>query len=137
MTDEDIQTRTDAHVWCEAGFGYFRGGGFSSQFCTTGAMPVTMARLNMVEGIGPVLQIAEGYTVDLPDEVNKTLLDRTDPTWPSTWFAPILTGKGAFTDVYAVMANWGANHGAWTYGHVGADLITCLLYTSPSPRDVP
>ena len=124
ITEADANACLEATRWAAANLGYFRGGGFSSQFSTTGAMPVTMARLNMVEGIGPVLQIAEGYTVDLPDEVNKTLLDRTDPTWPSTWFAPILTGKGAFTDVYAVMANWGANHGAWTYGHVGADLIT-------------
>ena len=124
ITEADANACLEATRWAAANLGYFRGGGFSSQFSTTGAMPVTMARLNMVEGIGPVLQIAEGYTVDLPDEVNKTLLDRTDPTWPSTWFAPILTGKGPFTDVYSVMANWGANHGAWTYGHVGADLIT-------------
>lgn len=124
MTSEDVSACLEATRWAPANLGYFRGGGFSSQFSTTGAMPVTMARLNMVEGIGPVLQIAEGYTVDLPSEVDKTLLDRTDPTWPSTWFTPILTGEGAFTDVYSVMANWGANHGAFTYGHVGADLIT-------------
>lgn len=93
ITEADANACLEATRWAAANLGYFRGGGFSSQFSTTGAMPVTMARLNMVEGIGPVLQIAEGYTVDLPDEVNKTLLDRTDPTWPSTWFAPILTGK--------------------------------------------
>ena len=132
ITEADANACLEATRWAAANLGYFRGGGFSSQFSTTGAMPVTMARLNMVEGIGPVLQIAEGYTVDLPDEVNKTLLDRTDPTWPSTWFAPILTGKGAFTDVYAVMANWGANHGAISYGHIGADLITlCSMLRIP------
>ena len=87
-------------------------------------MPVTMIRLNLIDGLGPILQIAEGYTVDLPEKVNHTLLHRTNPTWPSTWFAPVLTGEGAFTDVYSVMANWGANHGSFCYGHRGADLIT-------------
>ena len=139
MTSEDVSACLEATRWAPANLGYFRGGGFSSQFSTTGAMPVTMARLNMVEGIGPVLQIAEGYTVDLPSEVDKTLLDRTDPTWPSTWFTPILTGEGAFTDVYSVMANWGANHGAFTYGHVGADLITLasMLRIPVSLHNVP
>lgn len=120
----DVEACLAATRWAPANLGYFRGGGFSSQFSTTGAMPVTMVRLNMAEGLGPFLQIAEGYTVDLPAAVDKTLLDRTDPTWPSTWFAPRLTGHGAFTDVYRVMASWGANHGAFTYGHVGADLVT-------------
>ncbi|MBS5481145.1 MAG: L-fucose isomerase [Acutalibacteraceae bacterium] len=124
ITEKDADECLKATRWAPANLGYFRGGGFSSQFSTTGEMPVTMVRLNMVEGIGPVLQVAEGYTVDLPADVDKTLLDRTDPTWPSTWFAPRLTGKGAFKDVYSVMANWGANHGAWTYGHVGADVLT-------------
>lgn len=87
-------------------------------------MPVTMLRVNIVEGIGPVLQIAEGYTVDLPDDIHETLDKRTDPSWPTTWFAPTLTGKGAFKDVYSVMANWGANHGVTVYGHVGGELIT-------------
>ena len=87
-------------------------------------MPVTMSRLNLIDGLGPVLQIAEGYTVELPGNVHEILDKRTDPTWPTTWFAPRLTGKGAFTDVYSVMANWGANHGAFSYGHIGADLIT-------------
>lgn len=87
-------------------------------------MPVTMLRFNIVEGIGPVLQIAEGWTADLPDEIHNTIDKRTDPTWPTTWFCPRLTGQGAFTDVYSVMANWGANHGVTVYGHVGADLIT-------------
>ena len=124
ITEAEADACLQATRWAPANLGYFRGGGFSSQFSTTGAMPVTMARLNMVEGIGPVLQIAEGYTVDLPVDVDKTLLDRTDPTWPSTWFAPKLTGEGSFKDVYSVMANWGANHGAFTYGHVGDELIT-------------
>ena len=87
-------------------------------------MPVTISRVNLVKGLGPVLQIAEGWTVELPQKVHKILSDRTDPTWPTTWFTPRLTGKGAFTDVYSVMANWGANHSASSYGHIGADLIT-------------
>ncbi len=124
VTNADIKAMLQNTRWAPANQSYFRGGGFSSQYSTVGIMPITMARVNLIEGLGPVLQIAQGYTVDLPKEVNKVLLDRTDPTWPSTWFAPILTGEGAFTDVYSVMANWGANHGAFTYGHVGADLIT-------------
>jgi L-fucose isomerase len=87
-------------------------------------MPVTMSRLNLIKGLGPVLQLAEGYTVDLPAKVHDTLLQRTNPTWPTTWFAPKLTGQGAFRDVYSVMNNWGANHGAISYGHIGADLIS-------------
>jgi L-fucose isomerase len=87
-------------------------------------MPVTMSRVNLVKGVGPVLQIAEGYTIDLPKNVHDTLVERTNPTWPTTWFVPNLTGSGAFKDVYSVMANWGANHGAFCYGHVGADLIS-------------
>lgn len=121
---KDIDSMTAATKWSPASLGYFRGGGYSSTFKTEAEMPVTMARLNIVKGIGPVLQIAEGYTVLLPDKAHKNLLERTDPTWPSTWFAPIVTGEGAFKDVYSVMANWGANHGAFTYGHVGAELIT-------------
>lgn len=124
ITEEDVKACLEATEWCPADLGYFRGGGFSSTFQTKGVMPVTMLRINLVAGVGPVLQLAEGYTVDLPEDVDKTLLQRTDPTWPSTWFAPRLTGKGAFTDVYSVMANWGANHGAFTYGHVGADILT-------------
>ena len=85
---------------------------------------MTMCRMNLVDGLGPVLQIAEGYTVELEEDVNRVLWDRTDPGWPCTWFAPILTGKGAFRDVYSVMANWGANHGSFTYGHIGRDLVT-------------
>lgn len=124
MTQADIDACLAATDWCRANYEYFRGGGFSSHFRCRAEMPVTMLRVNIVEGIGPVMQIAEGYTADLPDEIHSRLDSRTDPTWPSTWFAPRLTGKGAFRDVYTVMANWGANHGVTVYGHVGADLIT-------------
>jgi L-fucose isomerase len=110
--------------WCPADLGYFRGGGYSSQFKTSGEMPVTMSRINLVKGIGPVLQIAEGWTVELPDDVHQVLDKRTNPTWPTTWFVPRLANNDAFKDVYSVMANWGANHGAISYGHIGADLIT-------------
>ncbi len=110
--------------WCPADLGYFRGGGFSSLFKTAGEMPVTMSRINLVKGIGPVLQIAEGWTVELPDDIHSVLDKRTSPTWPTTWFAPRLADNDAFKDVYSVMANWGANHGAISYGHIGADLIT-------------
>lgn len=110
--------------WCPASLGYFRGGGYSSQFRTAGEMPVTMCRVNLSKGLGPVLQIAEGWTAVLPEEIHSALDKRTDPTWPTTWFVPRTTGAGAFKDVYSVMANWGANHGAISYGHIGADLIT-------------
>ena len=111
-------------TWYPANTGYFRGGGFSSGFLTKGSMPVTMIRLNLVKGLGPVLQFAEGWTVDFPQHVYETLNERTDPTWPTHWFVPRVTGQGAFSDVYSVMANWGANHGAISYGHIGADLIS-------------
>ncbi len=124
VTAAEVGKCLDATLWREASLGYFRGGGYSSDFLTRGGMAVTMSRINLVKGLGPVLQIAEGYTVDLEDDVHDTLDNRTDPTWPTTWFAPILTGKGVFRDVYSVMANWGANHGAISYGHIGADLIT-------------
>lgn len=124
MTDKDIEACLKATDWCRANYEYFRGGGFSSHFRTRAEMPITMLRINIIDGIGPVLQIAEGYTCDLPDEIHEPLDKRTDPTWPTTWFAPRLTGKGAFKDVYSVMANWGANHGATVHGHVGAELIT-------------
>lgn len=114
----------DATEWCMAVDEYFRGGGYSSKFLTAGGVPFTMTRLNLVKGVGPVLQIAEGWSVDLPKDVHDTIDRRTDRTWPTTWFAPRLTGKGAFSDVYSVMANWGANHGVLTVGHVGADFIT-------------
>ena len=124
MTDADIAACLDATDWCRADYKYFRGGGFSSHFRCRAEMPVTMLRFNIVEGIGPVLQLAEGYTADLPDEIHGIIDRRTDPTWPTTWFCPRLTGENAFSDVYSVMANWGANHGVTVYGHVGADLIT-------------
>lgn len=124
MTDKDISACLDATDWCHADFEYFRGGGYSSHFRCRAEMPVTMLRFNIVEGMGPVLQIAEGSTCDLPDEIHNVIDKRTDPTWPTIWFAPRLTGRGAFKDVYSVMANWGANHGVTVFGHVGADLIT-------------
>lgn len=124
MTDADVNACLEATDWCRANYEYFRGGGFSSHFRCTAEMPVTMLRVNIVEGVGPVLQIAEGWTANLPDDVHTPIDKRTDPTWPTTWFVPRLTGKGAFADVYSVMANWGANHGVTVYGHVGADLIT-------------
>jgi L-fucose isomerase len=109
--------------WCQA-VDYFKGGGFSSQFLTDGQMPVTMTRINLAKGLGPVIQIAEGWTIQLPETVHDVLDKRTDPTWPTTWFVPRTNGTGHFKDVYSVMANWGANHGAISYGHIGADLIT-------------
>ncbi len=124
VTPEDAVNCLEAVQWRAADVGYFRGGGFSSDFLTKGGMPVTMSRINLIKGLGPFLQIAEGYTVDLPSDMHDILDKRTNPTWPTTWFAPRLTGAGAFKDVYSVMANWGANHGAISYGHIGADLIT-------------
>ena len=123
IAPEEAAKCLDATTWYPASLGYFRGGGFSSGFLTRGGMPVTMSRVNLIKGLGPVLQIAEGYTVELPDDVYHTLNERTDPTWPTHWFVPNLTGSGPFKDVYSVMYNWGANHGALSYGHVGADLI--------------
>lgn len=124
MTDEDVSACLAATDWCRANYEYFRGGGFSSHFRCRAEMPVTMLRVNVVDGIGPVMQIAEGWTAGLPDEIHHVIDKRTDPSWPTTWFVPKLTGKGSFADVYSVMANWGANHGVTVYGHVGADLIT-------------
>ncbi|NMC42065.1 MAG: L-fucose isomerase [Bacteroidales bacterium] len=124
ITQKDVEECLKATVWPPADTGYFRGGGFSSQFDTKGVMPITIMRINLVKGLGPVLQLAEGWTVELPSEMHRILSERTSPTWPTTWFAPRLTGKGAFADVYSVMANWGANHCASGYGHIGADLIT-------------
>ena len=132
MTDADCDEIMKNVTWNYADLGYFRGGGFSSRFCTDAEMPVTMIRLNLVKGLGPMLQIAEGWTVRLPEEVNEILWKRTDYTWPSTWFAPRITGKGAFKSAYDVMNNWGANHGAISYGHIGADLITmCSMLRIP------
>lgn len=132
MTDKDIDVCMSATTWPYADLGYFRGGGYSSRFVTKAEMPATMMRLNMVKGLGPVMQIAEGWTVALPDEVTDKLWKRTDYTWPCTWFAPRVTGKGAFKTAYDVMNNWGANHGAISYGHIGADLITmCSMLRIP------
>jgi len=124
ITAKEVEKCLSVTNWYPASVEYFRGGGFSSGFLTRGQMPVTMSRINLVKGLGPALQIAEGYTVDLPEDVYNTLNERTDPTWPTHWFVPNLTGSGPFRDVYSVMYNWGANHGAVSYGHIGADLIT-------------
>ncbi len=123
-TQEDITQCMKATQWCAAVHEYFRGGGFSSKFLTEGGVPFTVSRINLIDGLGPTLQIAEGWSVSLPEEIHKTLDDRTDNSWPTTWFAPRLTGEGAFSDVYSVMANWGANHGVLTVGHVGSDFMT-------------
>ncbi len=132
VTEEDQEAILKATTWNAADFGYFRGGGFSSRFVTEAEMPVTMIRLNLVKGLGPMLQIAEGWTVKLPEEVTDVLWKRTDYTWPCTWFAPRTTGEGAFKTAYDVMNNWGANHGAISYGHIGADLITmCSMLRIP------
>ncbi|MDP9050542.1 MAG: L-fucose isomerase [Acidobacteriota bacterium] len=124
VTPADAEACLAATEWCPAIAEYFRGGGLSSCFLTKGGVPFTLFRLNLVKGIGPVLQVAEGWSVSLPSAAHKTLSDRTNPSWPTTWFAPRLTGQGPFLDVYSVMANWGANHGVLTVGHVGKDLIT-------------
>ena len=124
ISEDEAQKCLDNTKWPPAVKEYFRGGGYSSQFKTDGEMPVTMCRINLVKGVGPVLQIAEGWTAVIDSEIHKILDERTDPTWPTTWFAPRINGNGAFKDVYSVMANWGANHGAISYGHIGADLIT-------------
>lgn len=132
VTEEDQKAIMEATRWCAADNGYFRGGGFSSRFETRCQMPVTMIRLNLVKGLGPMLQICEGWTVELPEEVSDKLWKVTDYTWPCTWFAPRTTGEGAFTTAYDVMNNWGANHGAISYGHIGADLITmCSILRIP------
>jgi L-fucose isomerase len=124
LTKEEAGASLDAVDWRYGSLGYFRGGGYSSDFISDGDMPCTMSRLNLVKGVGPVLQIAEGQTVSVPADAHDKMDKRTDPTWPTTWFAPRITGSGPFEDVYSVMANWGANHGAISYGHIGADLIT-------------
>ena len=132
VTDKDIDAMMNATTWPYADLGYFRGGGYSSRFVTRAEMPATMIRLNLIKGLGPVLQIVEGWTVKLPDDVTDRLWKRTDYTWPCTWFTPRVTGKGAFKSAYDVMNNWGANHGAISYGHIGADLITmCSILRVP------
>ncbi|MGP0585958.1 L-fucose isomerase [Paenibacillus timonensis] len=139
ISDEEVDRMLQATQFRPASLEYFRGGGFSTDYLTRGGMPMTMTRLNLVKGLGPVLQIAEGYSVDLPEQVHDTLDKRTDPTWPSTWFAPNLTGSGAFASVYDVMDHWGANHGVISYGHIGADLITLasILRIPVSMHNVP
>ncbi len=124
LTQEDCQAALDATTFHPATYEYFPGGGFSTHFRSAGEVPVTMCRINLVDGLGPVIQIAEGWSVELPDDVATTIENRTDRAWPTTWFVPNLTGEGAFTTVYDVMNAWGANHGAITYGHIGARLIT-------------
>ncbi len=132
VTEEDQEAILNATTWNYADLGYFRGGGYSSRYVTKSEMPATMIRLNLVKGLGPMLQICEGYTLNLPEEVSDKLWKRTDYTWPCTWFAPRTTGKGHFTTAYDVMNNWGANHGAISYGHIGADLITlCSILRIP------
>ncbi len=123
ISDAEVNECLKHTTWPSAVYEYFRGGGYSSEFTTRGNMPLTMMRVNLIKGLVPVLQIAEGWSVELSDDMNSKLVERTNPTWPTTWFAPRLNGKGAFTDVYSVMNNWGANHGAISYGHIGADLI--------------
>ena len=124
ITEDDVARCLAETSWAPAIDEYFRGGGYSSNFLTLGGMPITLSRINLVKGLGPVLQLAEGHTAELPEKVHQALDLRTNPSWPTTWFVPRLTGKGNFTDVYSVMANWGANHGAFSYGHIGAELIS-------------
>jgi L-fucose isomerase len=121
---EEVDRCLSATTWHAGMTEYFRGGGWSTRFQTRGEMPMTMCRVNLVKGMGPVLQIAEGYSIELPDDVHEILDERTNPTWPTTWFVPTVTDEGPFRDVYTVMSNWGANHGAISYGHIGADLIS-------------
>lgn len=139
ITHQEAEACLNATQWCPAVHEYFRGGGFSSCFLTRGGIPFTMTRVNMVKGIGPVLQIAEGWSVELPGDIHRILNERTDSTWPTTWFAPRLTGLGPFRDVWSVMSNWGANHGVLTAGHVGADFITLasMLRIPVSMHNVP
>jgi L-fucose isomerase len=124
ITTEEVGECLNATTWYPAMIEYFRGGGYSSGFLTRGGMPVTMSRVNLIKGLGPAMQIAEGYSVELPEDAHRLLNERTNPTWPTTWFVPNLTGSGPFNDVYSVMYNWGANHAAVSYGHIGGDLIT-------------
>ena len=124
ITEDEVEECLNATTWYPANLDYFRGSGYSSNFLSEGGMPVTMSRINIVDGLGPVIQIAEGWTVEIDAEIHQVLNERTDKAWPTTWFVPRLTDKPAFSDVYSVMNNWGANHGAISYGHIGQDLIT-------------
>jgi L-fucose isomerase len=139
IDEAEVARALEATTWYPANTGYFRGGGFSSKFVSRGGMPVTMSRINLVAGVGPVLQLAQGWTVDLPPDVHRALDERTDPTWPTHWFVPELTRGGPFRDVYSVMAQWGANHGAISYGHIGGDLISLasLLRIPVNMHNVP
>jgi L-fucose isomerase len=139
ITEDEVAKCLAATSWPAAIYEYFRGGGFSSCYLSRGGMPMTMCRLSLVKGLGPVLQIAEGWSVELPAKIHKTLDERTNASWPTTWFAPNLTGKGPFADVYSVMNNWSANHGAISHGHIGADLITLasLLRIPVAMHNVP
>jgi L-fucose isomerase len=139
ITPDEVDKCLGATTWYPARLEYFRGGGYSSGFLSHGGMPVTMSRINLVRGLGPTMQIAEGYTVNLPERVHKVLNERTDPTWPTTWFVPNLNGSGPFRDVYSVMYNWGANHAAVSYGHIGHELITLasMLRIPVSMHNVP
>ena len=139
ITGEDMQKCLGKTTWYPAKTEYFRGGGFSSGFLTRGGMPLTMSRVNIIRGLGPVMQIAEGNSVTLPPSVHERLNERTDPTWPTTWFVPNLSTKYPFDSVYSVMNNWGANHGALSYGHIGHDLITmaAILRIPVSMHNVP
>jgi L-fucose isomerase len=132
ISPEEAGACLEATTWHAGSLGYFRGGGWSTRFTTRGGMPVTMCRINLVQGLGPAMQIAEGWTVELPENVHEILNERTDPTWPTTWFVPRTTGAGPFRDVYTVMNNWGANHGAIGYGHFGADIVSlCAMLRLP------
>ena len=124
ITPDEAGKCLQATKWCPAIYEYFHGGGFSTHFRTRGGMPITAARINLIKGLGPALQIAEGVTIELPESVHDALDQRTNPTWPTTWFVPRTTGRGAFGDVYTVMNNWGANHCAFSCGHIGDELIT-------------
>ena len=139
ITPNEVEKCLKATTWYPAMTEYFRGGGFSSTFLTRGGMPVTMYRINLVKGLGPVLQLVEGWTVDLPEQVTGHIIGRTNPTWPTHWFVPRLTGNGPFKDVYSVMANWGANHGAIGYGHIASDLITLasMLHIPVNMHNIP
>ncbi|TFG23230.1 MAG: L-fucose isomerase, partial [Promethearchaeota archaeon] len=110
ISKDEVRKCLSATKWDPVIFEYFRGGGFSSNFLTRGEMPMTLSRVNIVKGLGLVFQLAEGWAIEIPEEIHKVLDDRTNNTWPTTWFVPRLTGKGVFKSIYDVMNNWGANH---------------------------
>ena len=139
ISENEVKRCLEATRWRPATREYFRGCGFSSNFLTQGGMALTMSRISLIKGIGPIIQIAEGWSVDLPEKIHQTLNERTDPTWPTTWFVPKLTGEGAFRSVYDVMNNWSANHGVLCYGHVGKELIalSAILRIPVAMHNVP